>query len=101
MGRNIQKPNIVSVISPIQNIQYIHRYVPCSVEEKCLHTFCSIWRKPILITGSMGGAGKDPPSSKMGAFFLMTLTLTEPSFKNSQLNGAKCLGKKLFSVVLH
>ena len=40
-------------------------------------------------TGNVGGTWEDAPPCKMGTFFLMSLTLTEPSLNNFQLNGAK------------
>ena len=43
----------------------------------------SVWSRTTLITEV------DPPSCKMGTFFLRPLTLTEPSLNNFQLNGAK------------
>ena len=60
-----------------------------TVKPKSLCTICSAWSKTTLITGSVGRTGVDPPSCKMGIFFLMSLTLTEPSFNNFHLNGAK------------
>ena len=38
-----------------------------------------------LITGSVGGTSVDPHFCKMRTFFLMSLTLTEPSLNNFQL----------------
>ena len=37
----------------------------------------------------LSGTWEDPPTCIMGTFFLMSLTLTEPSLNNFQLNGAK------------
>ena len=48
-----------------------------------------LWRKTTLISGVVGGAGADPQTCKMGTYFLMSLTLTDPSLNNFQLNGAK------------
>ena len=69
----------------------------------CIHTVgelkdwtkCHLWSKTTLNTGGMGGAGVDPPTCKMGTFFLMSLTLTEPSLNNFQLNGGKWPSLKL------
>ena len=44
----------------------------------------NLWSKTTLNTGGMGGAGVDPPTCKMGTFFLMSLTLTVPSLNNFQ-----------------
>ena len=41
-----------------------------TVEEKSLCTICSVWSKISLITGSVSGAGADPPTCKMRTFFL-------------------------------
>ena len=48
-----------------------------------------LWSKTTQTTGSVGGTWEDPTTCKMGTFFLMFLTLTEPSLKNFQLNGEK------------
>ena len=64
-------------------------YTYVTVVEICLYMKASIWSKTSLNTGGVGGARADPPSCKMGTFFLMSLTLTEPIFNNFQLNGAK------------
>ena len=48
-----------------------------------------LWSKTSLNTGGVGRTREDPPTCKMRTFFLMSLTLTEPSFNNFQLNGAK------------
>ena len=37
----------------------------------------NLWSKTTLNTGGMGGARVDPPTCKMGTFFLMSQTLTE------------------------
>ena len=58
-------------------------------KELCLSTICFVWSKTTLVTGGVGGAAENPPTSKMGTFFLMSLTLTEPIFNNFHLNGAK------------
>ena len=34
-----------------------------------------VWNKTTLITGGAGGAGVDPPTCKMGIFFIISLTL--------------------------
>ena len=68
---------------------FLKELVQIEMEEKCLCTICSVWSKTTLITGSVGGTGEDPPTCKMGVFFLMPLRLTEPSLNNFQLNGAK------------
>ena len=57
--------------------------------EICLLTKASVRSKTSLNIGGVGGAGADPPTCKMGEFFLMSLTLTEPSLYNFQLNGEK------------
>ena len=46
-----------------------------SVGELKDFTNCSVWTKTIatLITSSVGGAGVDPPSSKMDTFFLRSI----------------------------
>ena len=63
----------------------------CTVEEWALKDWTkrNLWSKTTLNIGGMGGARVDPPICKMETFFLMSLTLTEPSLNNFQLNGAK------------
>ena len=41
-----------------------------------------LWSKTTLNTGGMGGARVNPPTCKMGTFFLRSLTLIEPSLNN-------------------
>ena len=48
-----------------------------------------LWSKTTQTTGGVDGTWEDPPTCKMGTFFLMSFTLTEPSLNNFQLNGAK------------
>ena len=48
-----------------------------------------LWCKTTLNTGGMGGARVNSPTCKIGAFFLMSLTRTEPSLNNFQSNGGK------------
>ena len=59
-------------------ISTIH-YIP-TVVEICLHTKSPVWSKTSLNTGGMGKASVNPPTCKMGTFFLIPLTLTEPIF---------------------
>ena len=47
------------------------------------------WSKTTPNTDGMGGARVNPSSSKMRTFILLSLTLTEPSLNNFQLNGGK------------
>ena len=62
----------------------LHSFVEIS-----LHMKASVWSKTNLKSGGVGGAGADPPTYEMRIFFHMSLKLTEPSFNNFQLNGAK------------
>ena len=61
----------------------------CTVGELKDWTKRNLWSKTALNTGGMGGTSVDPPTCKMGTFFLMSLTLTEPSLNNFQSNGGK------------
>ena len=54
-----------------------------------------LWSKTTQTTGCVGGTWEDPPTCKMGTFFLMSLTLTEPGLNNFQLNGGKWPSLKL------
>ena len=45
-----------------------------------------LWSKTTQTTGSVDGIWEDSPTCKMGAFFLMSLTLTEPILKKFQSN---------------
>ena len=67
-----------------------------TVEEKCLCTICSVWSKTTLITGGVGGTGVNPPSCKMGTFFLGSLALNVPIYRNFQSNGANLWSFKLW-----
>ena len=46
----------------------------------------SVWSKITLITSSVGEAGVDPPSCKTGTFFLRSLALNVPIYRNFQSN---------------
>ena len=48
-----------------------------------------IWSKTTLIESGVGGAGVDPPPTKMDTFFLRSLALSVPIYINFQSNGAK------------
>ena len=51
----------------IKSLPNIQTY---SWEIKGFNNRQSVWTKTTLITSSMGGGGVDPPSRKMGTFFL-------------------------------
>ena len=70
-----------------------------TVEGKCLYTICSVWSKTTLITGSVGGTGVDPPSCKTSTFFLRSLALRVPIYRNFQSNGAKWRSLKLWTKI--
>ena len=55
----------------------------------------SVWSKTTLITGGVGGERVNPPSWKTGKFFLRSLTLSEPIYRNFQSNEAKWRNFKL------
>ena len=59
-------------------------------------TNCSVWSKTTLITSSVGRAKLDPPSCKTGTFFLRSLTLSVPIYRNFQSNGGKWRSHKLW-----
>ena len=58
-------------------------------------TIALLWSKTSLITGGVGRAGVDPPSRKTNTFFLRSLALSAPIFRNFQSNGAKWRSLKL------
>ena len=60
-----------------------------TIEELKDYTTPCLCSKPTLITGGVDGAGVDPPSWKMNTFFLRSLALSLPIYRNFQLNGAK------------
>ena len=64
-------------------------YVITTVVDRKDCTPALLWSKTTRTTGGMGVTWEDPPTCIMGTFFLMSLTLTEPSLNNFQLNGAK------------
>ena len=51
---------------------------------KSLWPHGSVWGKTTLNTGSVGGAGVDPQTGKMGLSFLMSLALRIPILNNFQ-----------------
>ena len=57
------------------------------------------WSKTTLNTGCVSGTWVDPTSCKMGSFFLRSLALSVPIYRNFQSNGAKWRSLKLW--VLH
>ena len=67
----------------------------CTVGELKDWTKRNLWSKTSLNTGGMCRARVNPPTCKMGTFFRMSLTLTEPSLNNFQLNGGKWPSLKL------
>ena len=52
-----------------------------------------LFSKTTLIPGGMGGTRVNTPTCKIGTFFLMSLTLTEPSLNNFQFMERKCFQK--------
>ena len=73
-------------------IWYILRY---TVRELKDLTNRSVWSNTTLITSSVGGAGVDPTSCKMGTFFLSSLGLSVPMYRNFQSNGCNWTNLKL------
>ena len=64
---------------------------------KGFNTPYSVWNKTTLITSSVDGTGVNPPSCKMSTFFLRSLALSVPIYRNLQSNGGKWpLGDLLF-----
>ena len=45
-----------------------------------IHTRASVWSKTSLNTGSVGGAGADSSTCKIGTLFLMSLSSTQCRF---------------------
>ena len=60
-------------------------YVITTVVDRKDCTPALLWSKTTRTTGGVGGTWEDPPTCKMGTFFLMSLTLTEPSLNNFKL----------------
>ena len=54
-----------------------------------------LWSKTILTTGSIGGPGVDPPPRKINSFFLRSMALSVPIYRNFQSNGVKWRSIKL------
>ena len=61
----------------------------------------TVWSKTILITRGVGGTGVYPPSCKMDTYFLRSLDLSEPIYRNFHLNGAKWPSLKLWKNILY
>ena len=57
----------------------------------------SVWSKTTLIPCSVGGAGVDPPCCNTGQFFIRSLALNVPIYRNFQSNGAKWQSLKLWT----
>ena len=58
------------------------------------------WSKTTLNTGCVSGTWVDPTSCKMGSFFLRSLALSVPIYRNFQSNGAKWRCMKLWVLLL-
>ena len=48
--------------------------------ERIAQTNAILWSKTTLTTGSVGGAGVDPPPRKTDTFFLVSLALSVPIY---------------------
>ena len=55
-----------------------------------------LWSKTTLISSSVSGAGVNPPFCKMVTFFLRSLGLSVPTYRNFQSNGGKWRSHKLW-----
>ena len=62
---------------------------------KGFNTPQSVCSKTTLIASSVSGAGVNPPFCKMGTFFLRSLALSIPIYRNFQSNGDKWRSLKL------
>ena len=56
----------------------------------------TLWSKTTLIASSFSGAGVNPPLCKMVTFFLRSLGLSMPIYRNFQSNGGKWRSDKLW-----
>ena len=73
-------------------------YYICNVQLKNLRIEQNtVWSKTTLITRGVGvaGPGVDPPTCKMDTFFLRSLAISIPIYRNFQSNGANCRSFKL------
>ena len=80
--RKINNSSIFNTIKAWNNKTYIQLWTERIAPPALL------WSKTTQTTGGVDRTWEDPPTCKMGTFFLMPLTLTEPSLNNFQLNGA-------------
>ena len=62
---------------------------PTYIWEKKDSTKRNLWSKTTIITSSVGGARVDPPLRKINTFFLRSLALSVPIYRNFQSNGDK------------
>ena len=58
-----------------------------TLEELKDYTIPFLQSKTTLITDDVGGTGEDPPSCNIVDFFLRSLVLSVPVFRNIQSNG--------------
>ena len=56
----------------------------------------NLWSKTTLIASSVSGAGVNLPFCKMVTFFLRSLGLSMPIYRNFQSNGGKWRSHKLW-----
>ena len=72
----------------------------CTLVEKSLYSKASVWSKTSLNRGCVGGIWVDPPTCKMNTtFFLRSLGLSMPIYRNFQSNGAKWPSLKLWKYI--
>ena len=63
------------------------KHTKLTLKPKSPCTIGSLRSKTTLISGSVDGTGVDPPYYKMGTFFLRSLALSVPIYRNFQSNG--------------
>ena len=81
--------------SQLLNIHSLFEYSIYSWGIKGFNTPQSVCSKTTLIASSVSEAGMNPPFCKMGTFFLRSLALSIPIYRNFQSNGGKWRSLKL------
>ena len=81
------------------NLEFII-YISTVRGHKC-SSLALFWSKTTLNTDCMSGIWVDPTSCNMGSFFLRSLALSVPIYRNFQSNGAKWRSIKLWKKNLY
>ena len=85
-----------SLKSSNKQMKYPFNSIICTLLDRKDCTNALLWSKTTLTTGSVGGAGVDPPPWKMDSIFLGSLALSVPIYRYFLSNGGKWWSLKLW-----